>query len=123
MRMDIFLLILDERQVVDDACNFETNNCCYSNDSENPNGAEHTSVVSNVAVLCASSLAPSYDPTDYGDAVENSAEEIAPAGERLVSLRQMLFDFSQLLLLGDLLNLNFFHILSPFPLTSSECLQ
>ena len=87
--------------------------CYCSKDFENCEGAEHTSVVRYVAVLCTSSLAPSDDPTENGDGVKDSAEEVAPAGERLVSLRQMLFDFLQLLLLRDLLN--FFHnIFHPF---------
>ena len=87
----------------------QSNNCYYSEDGQNCVGAPKTSVVRYVAVLCASSLAPSYDPADNGNDVKQATEEIAPAGNRSVSLRQMLFDFFQLLSLGDLLNLRLFH--------------
>ena len=96
----------------------ESNNCYYSEDGENCVGAPKTSVVRYVAVLCASSLGPSYNPTENGDDVEQTAEEVTPAGNRSVSLRQVLLDFLQLLSLRDFLCL--FHNFSPFPLTMSE---
>ena len=98
------------------------NNCYYSEDKNEEKCAERSaSKVANVAVLCADSVEQQNEPTDYGDAVQNSTPEVTPTGNGSVGLRELLFNVSNLLSLRDLLN--FFHVFSPFPLTTSECLH
>ena len=89
----------------------DVQNYAYNcNDDCNEECAEvRTSEVTAVAVLGADRIDQENEPAKYGNSVQNCAPEVAPTGDGSVGLRQMLFDFSQLLSLGDLLNLCLFH--------------
>lgn len=98
------------------------NESCY--DQTDKHSAEvSASEVAAIAILGSKSVNKQADQAKYGDSVQNCAPEITPTGDRSVGLRQMLFDLSELLSLGDLLNFYISHIFSPFPLTKSECLH